>query len=223
MGSPRIRRCGAIERRGKSLRVKVYAGTDPLTGKRLYLRESTTDERVAERILTRLLAQVDEQRNATTRATFRVALAEWLKIVEIEKSTRETYETYIRRYIKPALGAEPVAKISARLLEELYAELRQCRARCDGKPAIEHRVDGPHECREVRHKRPPGRPPEGGYPEHDCEASGCKVIECQPHLCEPLKASTISKIHFIISGALAAAGGRMKRPASPPGDQALGR
>lgn len=196
---------GSIRRRGNSLQVNVYAGVDPLTGRRLYLSESTTDEREAERIMTRLLAQVDEQRNATTKATFRATLAEWLKMLEVEDTTREAYEIYIRRYINAALGDEPVAKISARMLEGFYAELRRCRARCDGKPAIEHRVDGPHECREVRHKRPPGRPPAGGYPKHDCETAGCKVIECQPHVCEPLTASTISKIHFIISGALAAA------------------
>ena len=31
-------------RRGRSLQVIVYVGLDPLTGKKLYLRESTTDE-----------------------------------------------------------------------------------------------------------------------------------------------------------------------------------
>lgn len=31
---------GRIEERGASLRVSVYAGTDPVTGKRVYLRET---------------------------------------------------------------------------------------------------------------------------------------------------------------------------------------
>jgi hypothetical protein len=35
---------GQIRRRGNSLQVVVYAGLDPLTGKRVYLRGSTTDE-----------------------------------------------------------------------------------------------------------------------------------------------------------------------------------
>lgn len=65
---------GTVERRGNSLRVKVYAGIDPLTGKELYLRESTTDEAEADRILNRLLSQVDEQRSARTDAAFKVAV-----------------------------------------------------------------------------------------------------------------------------------------------------
>lgn len=53
---------GTIRRHGNSLQVIVYAGLDPVTGKRMYLRGSTTDEAEAERILTRFRAQVDEQR-----------------------------------------------------------------------------------------------------------------------------------------------------------------
>ena len=71
--APRPR--GNIRRRGTSFQVRVYAGTDPLTGRQHYLTGSTTDEREARKILTRLQAQVDEQRNARTRATFGAALA----------------------------------------------------------------------------------------------------------------------------------------------------
>jgi hypothetical protein len=67
--------------------VNVYAGLDPLTGKRLYLSDSTTDEAEAKRILTRFRAQVDEQRNAKTRALFRVAIEEWLKVHELEETS----------------------------------------------------------------------------------------------------------------------------------------
>ncbi|MFD8492040.1 tyrosine-type recombinase/integrase [Amycolatopsis sp. NPDC059657] len=196
---------GEIERRGGSLRVRVYAGLDPLTGKRLYLTESTDDENEAERILTRLVAQVDEERHARTKGTLRIALADWLRLLEIEDSTRETYEMYARRFLYPALGAVPLAKISARVLEEFYADLRRCRARCDGKPFVEHRVDGPHECRTVKHKRPPGRPPASGYPPHDCAATGCVVTECLAHTCRPLGKATILKLHFMLSGTFAAA------------------
>jgi hypothetical protein len=117
---------GQIERRGNSLRVRVYAGMDPLTGRRLYLRESTTDEAEAKRILTRLRAQVDEQRNARTSALFRVALEEWLKVHELEESTRVGYELYIRRYIKPALGGEPVSKIAPVPLVQHHARALAC-------------------------------------------------------------------------------------------------
>ncbi|WP_180890964.1 hypothetical protein [Haloechinothrix aidingensis] len=95
---------GTIERRGNSLRVKVYAGVDPLTGRRLYLSEPTTDEKEAERILNRFRAQVDEQCSAQTRADVRVAIGEWLKVHELDDSTREAYRIYARKYIYPALG-----------------------------------------------------------------------------------------------------------------------
>jgi hypothetical protein len=39
-----------IRRRGKSLQVAVFAGRDPITGKRLYLSESTTDLVQAKKI-----------------------------------------------------------------------------------------------------------------------------------------------------------------------------
>ncbi len=54
---------GHIRRRGRSFQVLVYAGIDPLTGKDHYLTEPTTSEAQAQKILTRLLGTVDEQRN----------------------------------------------------------------------------------------------------------------------------------------------------------------
>ena len=183
----------------------MYAGLDSLTGQRLYLSESTTDEAEAKRILNRLLAQADEQSHARTKATFRVAMESWLRVHEVEDSTRESYERYARLYLYPAFGDHPIAKITARLLEEFYADLRRCSARCDGRPAIDHRADGPHQCRTVKHRRPPGRPPAGGYPDHDCTAARCTVVECRPHRCEPLAPATIRRIHFAIRGVLTAA------------------
>ena|GEM_PF-3732087 len=47
---------GTIRRRGRSFQVIVFAGYDPLTGRELRLRESTTDEAEAKRILRRLSA-----------------------------------------------------------------------------------------------------------------------------------------------------------------------
>jgi hypothetical protein len=46
--SGKRRQQGAIVKRGNSFRVLMYAGLDPLTGKRVYLDESTTDEAEAK-------------------------------------------------------------------------------------------------------------------------------------------------------------------------------
>lgn len=41
----------------------------------------------------------------------------------------------------------PVNKLTARMLETFYAELRRCRVRCDGRPFLEHKVAGEHDCK----------------------------------------------------------------------------
>lgn len=196
---------GHIRQRGNSFQVLMYAGVDPLTGRELRLTESTSDEAEAQRILNRFRAQVDTQQNARTKATLCAAIDAWLRIHEVEENTRQGYDAYARRYIKPALGHVSVGKVTARLLEEFYAELRRCRQRCDGRPAIDHRTDELHECRVVRHRRPPGRPPAGGHPPHNCAEVGCMVVECPPHECKPLSAATIRHVHFAISATLSAA------------------
>ena len=203
---------GYVRTRGKSHQVLVYAGVDPVTGKDSYLTESTTDAKKIPEIRTRLLAQVDRQRNAATKATLAYTLDEWLQVHEADENTVDNYRGLIERTIKDpaagggqALGDVPISKLGARDLERFYAQLRRCSVRCNGKPFTEHRVEGPHECRTVRHRWPPGRPSAKARAEHDCEAAGCKVTECGWHVCRPLSRSTVRQIHSIISGALAAA------------------
>jgi integrase len=155
--------------------VEVYAGLDPLTARRLYLTGSTTNRREAERILRRLLADVDAERGTKTQATLSAAIDDWLAGHEVEEATLAGYRGYIERTIRPALGPEPVKRIGVKVLEYLYTDLRRCGPRCrNGEPAVDHRTGVPHECREVRHRRCPGRPRVGE--KHDCAASGCQVI-----------------------------------------------
>ncbi|MFD0203824.1 MULTISPECIES: tyrosine-type recombinase/integrase [Saccharothrix] len=178
------RRRGSVRQRGNSLQVRVFAGVDPVTGKDVYLSESvkgTTKaaHKQADKVMTRLLAEVDQQRSTSTTVTFSHAIDEWLKNVELEDNTRDGYVGYIERTIRPALGKVQVRKLSARALESLYSELRRCRIRCDGRPFIErHKAEG----------------------EHDCVKAKCK-----PHKCNPMAASSVRQIHAIISGVLNAA------------------
>lgn len=71
---------GSIRRRGNSLQVLVYVGVDPLTGQRTYLPDSTTTKPMPSDIRTRLLAQVDEERHAKTKSTFRAGGATTLRV-----------------------------------------------------------------------------------------------------------------------------------------------
>lgn len=194
-GTKRAQR-GYVRKRGNSYQVLVYAGPDPLSGKNIYITGSAKDKREVEKVRTRLLAQVDRQRGASTRATLGYALDSWLEVHDGDDLTLQGYRGYVERTIKPAIGHVPIAKLTTRILEQFYAQLRRCRLRCDGKPFIEHRTDEPHECRIVKHKR---------KRRHDCADAGCRVVECGPHICRPLSASTVRQIHFIISGALSAA------------------
>ncbi len=68
-GSERIQ--GDIEARGDSLRVRVYAGPDPVTGRPVYLRETVcgTDDaarRTARRTLNRLIAEAEKTRRPSS-------------------------------------------------------------------------------------------------------------------------------------------------------------
>src|SRR6266536_1463230 len=205
---------GHVRRRGNSFQLLVYAGTDPVTGKANYLTESTRDESQVDSIMRRLQSEVDEKRSARTKATLGAALDAWLKVHDVEENTRRSYEMYTRRYVRAAPPGRPgtkaladvaIGKVNVQLLEEFYAELRRCRDRCNGRITVDHRVDGPHECRTVRHRRPPGRPSARAEREHDCTAAKCAIVECPPHKCRPLSASSIRQIHIAISSALGAA------------------
>ncbi|WP_235875203.1 tyrosine-type recombinase/integrase [Saccharopolyspora aridisoli] len=177
------RKRGNIEERGGALRVRLYAGTDPVTGKQVYYRDTIQGTnkaawKKAENKLAEFQAKVAKQRSAQSSVNLAYALSEWMRTNELANSTRKTYEGYIDRTIVPALGETPVNKLSARILEGLYTELRRCRNRCNGKPFVVHKRSG----------------------EHDCEAAGCK-----PHECKPMETSTVRQIHAIISGTLDAA------------------
>jgi len=182
----------------------VRAGIDPATGKELVLTGSATTERDARDVRRRLLVQLADELHARSKASFRMAMEKWLRVHEIEDSTRESYERYARRHLYPVFGDLSVGKVNVEMLEDFYADLRRCSQRCrNGQPAIDHRTTGEHECRVVRHKRPPGRPRAGST--HDCVAAGCTVVECPPHVCRPLSAASIRRIHFAVRGVLSAA------------------
>ncbi|MDN5929983.1 MAG: site-specific integrase, partial [Pseudonocardia sp.] len=93
----RKRSRGEVEQRaGGALRVRVYAGLDPLSGKRHYLTETVPAgpkaAKQAEKVRTRLLAEVDERRNPRTSATVNQLLERYLGVLKIEDTTRNGYE-----------------------------------------------------------------------------------------------------------------------------------
>jgi integrase len=134
---PKRQRGSIDELPSGAFRVRVHAGRDPLTGRRHDLVEvvpaGPRAAAEAEKARTRLLNQVDERRNPRTRATVNQLLDRYLQVLDVGETTRRTYEGYIEKHIRPALGTLQAGRVDGETLDSFYAELRRCRERCDGR------------------------------------------------------------------------------------------
>lgn len=175
----RRRARGTIDRLPSGvLRVRVYAGEDVVTGRERRLVElippGPKAAKQAEEARTRLLNEVDEERQPKTVATVGQLLDEHFELSTWERSTRETYAGYATKHIRPLLGGVRVGALDARTFDSFHAELRRCRDHCGRKRYVDHRTPQPHEC----------------------------DARCRIHRCRPLGPATVRQIHFILSGAL---------------------
>jgi hypothetical protein len=176
-----IHRTGSPARRDTlpsgSLRVRVYAGTDVLTGKPHYLAEVIKPgphaHELAEHAQHRLVDQVQTARHVKTHASVAQLIEEHLTTAEVEQTTKDAYRANLGKHIQPQLPAGPAAAITAHTIEKFKAELRRCRDHCDGRPRVDHRQAGDHACTQ----------------------------QCRQHVCTPLAKATVRKILFLISGA----------------------
>lgn len=160
-----------------SLRVRVYAGIDPVTKKEHFLTEVVPkgpDAAVlAEKARTRLLNRVDEKRASRTRATVDQLLDRYFDLMKVEENTQTGYQSLARNHIRPLIGELSLGRIDGEVLDSFSRELMTCRAHCRGEKFIEHRTDRTHECDD----------------------------RCGPHKCRPLSDSSVRKIYAILSGA----------------------
>jgi integrase len=173
-----VRPRGNIEQLASgSLRVRVYAGVDVLTGRDLYLKQTIPTgphaQAQAERVRQELTAQVWEGRHPKTNASVQVLIERHLAVSTIERRGLETLQGYLRKHIVPLIGDRPIGSVNAEMLDSFYAQLRRCRDHCDGQPTTVHRTSA----------------------EHTCDR------RCRRHQCRPLAAGTIRKIHYLLSGA----------------------
>lgn len=108
---------GNIEARGDTLRVRVYAGPNPTTGRTVSVR-GTDDaaRRVSRQTLNRLVAEADKGRRPSSVISLGHVSDEWLRVAEHEDSTREAY---IERTIKPAPGSMSIAKLHTKLVDRV--------------------------------------------------------------------------------------------------------
>jgi integrase len=89
----------------------------------------------AEKVRTRYCIRLIK-RNPRTRATVGQLLDRWLQVLDVDPSTRRSYEGYMRKHIRPAFGSLPLTRLDVETLDSFYAELRQCRDHCDGRPSM---------------------------------------------------------------------------------------
>jgi integrase len=129
---PRAKPLGSIDvLPSGSLRVRVYAGQDVLTGTQHYISEVVKPgphaQELAEQAKHRLVDEIHANRHIKTHASVAQLIEEHLKIAEIEETTKDAYRVNLRKHIKPQLPAGPAAVITAHTIEKFKAELRPLR------------------------------------------------------------------------------------------------
>jgi hypothetical protein len=123
-----------IRKRGGSLQVQVFAGRDPLTGRKRWVSRQVpghTKEsyRQAKKVEAQLLEQVDrgQHRGSRTR-TVGELVERWLEwrqqVRPISPVTVANYRGAIDRYILPALGTAKLHEVDAATIDALYARVR---------------------------------------------------------------------------------------------------
>ena len=129
---------GPIEALKRGFRAVVYAGKDPITGRKTYLEETHPTREAAEAAKIRLIGQLEAERIPDQAATVRVSPRPLDRGGRPRADHRETNEGYIRRTLKPALGDMTLRKLQHRvdLLDRLYTHLRRCNGLCDGRPVM---------------------------------------------------------------------------------------
>jgi integrase len=187
---------GVIRKRGSGLQVQVYAGRDPLTGRKRWVSRQVPGQtkaayRQAKKVEAELLEQVDrgEQRGSRTR-TVGELVERWFtwrqQVKPISPVTVANYRGAIDRYILPTLGRAKVREVDAATLDALYAQVRAHGGRCRA-------------CwQRIRRGGPPLRAGERYRPQPDAEE---QVHEPDCARGWPLSASAVREVHTVLSGA----------------------
>jgi len=124
-----------IRTRRDGLQVQVYAGRDPLTGRKRYVSQQVAGHtkasmRQAKQVEARLLAEVGAGRHRGTQSKTVAELIErWLEwrqsVRPISPTTVASYRGYLDRSILPTIGKLPLSRLDAATLDAFYAQLHK--------------------------------------------------------------------------------------------------
>jgi hypothetical protein len=106
-----------------SLRVKVYAGLDPVTGRPRYIRETIADgplaREQAEEACRRLLGQVRRRRSLHSHATVNDLLNRHLTMAHVGEHSRRSHLLMAAKHLRPFIGDLPLRAVMPEKLEHL--------------------------------------------------------------------------------------------------------
>jgi integrase len=144
-GQPPVRRGaqGSVTRLPSgSLRVKVYAGLHPVTGRPRYIGETVAAgplaREQAEEACRRLLGQVRRGRRLHSHAMVDDLLNRHLAMARGSEHSRQSQTQMAAKHLRPFIGHLPLRAVTPEKLEHLYAELLRCREHCPPQPAVGH-------------------------------------------------------------------------------------
>ena len=210
-----------IRQRGKSTQVMVYAGRDPLTGRKRWVSRQVAGTgraalKEAKQIEAQLLAEVAAGRHQDAHDVKVAELVdrwlEWRQAVKpMSPGTAANYRRCIDLKIKPALGALAVSRLDTATLDRFYTELRQRGSKCQ-------------HC--YRRMRNGGQPMQPGDVFHLAFTGKERVHQTDCVQGIPMTASAIRDVHAVLSGALQQAvvwGWRTDNPARLATPPAVGK
>jgi integrase len=129
-----------IRKRRNGLQVQVYAGRDPLTGRKRWVSrqvpgQTKRSHREAKKIEAELLEQVDRgQHRGSSSRTVAELIQRWLgsrqQVRPISPVTVANYRGAIDRYILPNLGRAKVQQVDASTIDALYEHVRARGGKC---------------------------------------------------------------------------------------------
>jgi integrase len=175
----------------------VYAGRDPLTGRKRWVSRQVAGTgraafKEAKQIEAKLLAEVAAGRHQEAQGVKVAELVDrwlgWRQAVKpMSPGTAANYRRCIKLKIKPALGDLAVSRLDPATLDRFYTELRQRGSKCQ------------HCYRRIRNGQPPMRPGEVFRLAFTGEER-VHQTDCVQGI--PMTASAIRDVHAVLSGAL---------------------